>query len=213
MGTMPTHRLPKGFTARHLLRWDHTQPVGLGRPAILQAPCRGRRGRVRTLLQLVALAGAGGLFHNVAVGVLMHMGRVHLSYSAGNILLTPNGSTIFLFALAALSVTLPPVTFTVPYSLNPSPPVLLPAPPTATRLRRRPLHLAHRSRRSVRFHPVLSQCRRLCSSKASGGHIHPRIYISAGGFHRSASNRSLNTAHSNHKIIAADSVASFQKTA
>ena len=55
------------------------------------------------LLQLVALAGAGGLFHNVAVGVLMHMGRVHLSYSAGNILLTPNGSTIFLFALAALS--------------------------------------------------------------------------------------------------------------
>ena len=33
----------------------------------------------------------------------MHMARVHLIYSAGNILLTPNGSTIFLFALAALS--------------------------------------------------------------------------------------------------------------
>ena len=54
------------------------------------------------LLQLVALAGAGGLLHNVALGVLMHMVRIDLSYSAGNILIIPNGNTI-IFALAALS--------------------------------------------------------------------------------------------------------------
>ena len=55
------------------------------------------------LLQLVALAGAGGLLHSLAIGVFMHMARFHLIYSADNILIISNGSAIFVIALAALS--------------------------------------------------------------------------------------------------------------
>ena len=47
MGTMRTQPLTKRrYGASSSLRWDHTQPVGLGRPAILQAPLPGPEGKL-----------------------------------------------------------------------------------------------------------------------------------------------------------------------
>ena len=143
----------------------------------------------------------------------MIMVRIDLSYRAGQFLIITNCRTIFISALAALcghcaagdlhSAILIKAIAAGFFSLATN-------SYDAAAGDRCILHTATAglSGSALCYHSAAAYVhRRHAEAKST-----QRSTVSAGGFHRSASNRSLNTAHHN-KIIAADSGASFQKSA